>query len=97
MPQTLSDWWKKHLGEDWEEIHELYLHTIGNLTLTAYNSVLSNYDFLTKNEKLSDSHLELNKYFSNIDKWTKKEIENRCEFLANRALEIWSYFGAENF
>lgn len=97
MPQTLSEWWKEHLGEDWEDTHELLLHTIGNLTLTAYNSELSNCDFFTKKEKLSDSHLELNKYFTNIDKWTKTEIENRCEFLANKALEIWRYFGDENF
>ena len=40
MPQTLTDSWKDHLGDDWEKAHELLLHTIGNLTLTAYNPCL---------------------------------------------------------
>lgn len=63
MPQTLSEWWQVHLGNDWEETHELLLHTIGNLTLTAYNTELSNDDFITKKKTYADSHLELNKYF----------------------------------
>lgn len=96
MPQTLSEWWQKHLGEEWDDIHELYLHTIGNLTLTAYNAELSNDDFITKKNVLDESHLEMNKYFVNIHKWTKTEIENRTEILAKKTLEIWSYFGTEN-
>jgi hypothetical protein len=95
MPQTLTQWWVKHLGVDWEETHELFLHTIGNLTLTAYNTELSNYDFPLKKKTLYESHLELNKYFSSISSWTKKEIEQRSEFLAKKALEIWKYFGQE--
>jgi hypothetical protein len=96
MPQTLSEWWQEHLGEDWDEIHELYLHTIGNLTLTAYNTELSNDDFYTKKKTLNESHLDLNKYFSDIPKWTRTEIEERAEALAKKAVEIWSYFGQEN-
>ena len=38
MPQTLTQEWKESLGDDWELVHNKYLHTIGNLTLTAYNS-----------------------------------------------------------
>lgn len=96
MPQTLTEWWQDHLGVDWEETHELNLHTIGNLTLTAYNTELSNYDFKTKREKLNESHLELNKYFNTVDSWTRNGIEERGEALAKKALEIWSYFGSEN-
>ena len=96
MPQTLSNWWQKELGEDWDETHELYLHTIGNLTLTAYNTELSNDDFTTKKVTLKDSHLELNKYFTSIESWTRKEIEKRAEILAKSAVENWSYFGQEN-
>ncbi len=96
MPQTLSEWWQEHLGEDWDETHELYLHTIGNLTLTAYNTELSNDDFHTKKKTLNESHLDLNKYFSDIPKWTRTEIEARAETLAKKAGEIWSYFGQEN-
>lgn len=96
MPQTLSEWWQEHLGDDWDETHVSYLHTIGNLTLTAYNTELSNDDFYKKKEKLNESHLDLNKYFSDIHQWTKHEIEARAEILAKKALEIWSYFGQKN-
>ncbi|PGH40389.1 MAG: hypothetical protein CRN43_03310 [Candidatus Nephrothrix sp. EaCA] len=96
MPQTLSEWWQKELGGEWEETHELLLHTIGNLTLTAYNPELSNNDFPTKKKTLNESHLELNKYFSSLPSWTGKEIEQRSEILAESALKIWKYFGQEN-
>lgn len=96
MPQTLSEWWQDYLGQDWEETREFYLHTIGNLTLTAYNTELSNDEYPTKRQTLIDSHLEINKYFTNIQKWTKEEIEKRSELLAEKATEIWPYFGNEN-
>ena len=48
MPQTSNNWWKNHLGNKFESIHEIYLHNIGNLTLTGYNSDMSNYDFPKK-------------------------------------------------
>lgn len=96
MPQTLSEWWQEHLGEGWDETHDLYLHTIGNLTLTAYNAELSNDDLETKKKTLNESHLEINKYFTDITKWTRVEIERRAETLAKKALNIWSYFGQEN-
>ena len=48
MPQTLSDQWKNDLGPEWERIHQTYLHTMANLTLTAYNSQYSNLTFLEK-------------------------------------------------
>lgn len=40
MPQNenLSEAWKADLGKDWEHTHSQYLHTLGNLTLTGYNS-----------------------------------------------------------
>jgi len=60
MPQTITDSWKQHLGEDWQADHELFLNTLGNLTLTAYNSELSNSPFLIKKQYLIKSHLELN-------------------------------------
>ncbi len=96
MPQTLSVWWQNHLGENWEDTHDLYLHTLGNLTLTAYNSELSNDDFDTKKKTLNESHLDLNKYFINQQKWAKEEIEIRADGLSKIALLIWPYFGQEN-
>ncbi|MBF0376291.1 MAG: DUF262 domain-containing protein [Desulfamplus sp.] len=96
MPQTLSEWWQNHIGEDWEDTHEFFLHTIGNLTLTAYNSELSNDDFTSKKKTYDDSHLELNRYFFPIASWTRTEIERRAEALAKQALEIWNFFGQES-
>jgi uncharacterized protein with ParB-like and HNH nuclease domain len=96
MPQTLSDWWQSHLGAEWEETHELFLHTIGNLSLTAYNTELSNDNFLTKKLTYNESHLKLNKHFAPLLSWTKTEIEQRAELLAKQALVIWNYFGQDN-
>ena len=96
MPQTLSEWWQQHIGNDWEETHDLFIHTIGNLTLTAYNTELSNDDFPTKQETYKESHLELNKYFGNLKSWTRAEIEQRADILAKQAVKIWGYFGQEN-
>lgn len=96
MPQTLTDWWQTELGNTWEETHDLFLHTIGNLTLTAYNTELSNDDFPNKKKRLNESHLELNKRFASLPSWTRNEIEARSEKLAKSAVEIWSYFGQDN-
>jgi uncharacterized protein with ParB-like and HNH nuclease domain len=95
MPQTLSDWWEQHLGEDWQVDYELFLHTLGNLTLTAYNAELSNDPFPEKRKRLVNSHLELNRYFEHVAAWNKKEIENRSSFLADLALTVWPYFGED--
>ena len=96
MPQTLSEWWQNHLCDDWEETHELFLHTIGNLTLTAYNTEMSNDDFLTKKKTYEESHIELNKYFSQLSSWKRADIGKRAESLSKQALSIWNYFGQEN-
>jgi uncharacterized protein with ParB-like and HNH nuclease domain len=96
MPQTLSNWWKNELGEEYEETHEIFLHTIGNLTLTAYNTELSNDSFHVKKKTYNDSHLELNKHFALLDHWKREQIEARSEALAESALEIWKYFGQED-
>lgn len=93
LPQTITDWWKQHLGEDWQADHELYVHTLGNLTLTAYNSELSNEPFFKKQQHLSNSHLELNKHFHHLPKWDRDEIEKRSVTLAELAIACWPYFG----
>ena len=96
MPQTLNEDWKDDLGEDWAITHELLRHTIGNLTLTAYNPELSNDTFEKKKEQLKNSHLELNKYFQSRTSWCREDIEERSEHLADIALQVWSYFGVES-
>src|SRR5262249_22829036 len=92
----LNNWWQSHLGGEWQEDHELSLHTLGNLTLTGYNGELSNADFHTKKKILLQSHLDLNKYFEGVSVWNRDEIEKRSNSLADRALTIWPYFGDED-
>ena len=94
MPQELSDTWKAHLGNEWQSIYDMYVHTIGNITLTGYNSELSNLPFPDKQAKLKEqSNIQLNKYFAKVRQWTDIEIKERASVLAKMALEIWPYFG----
>ncbi|MGB3513032.1 MAG: DUF262 domain-containing protein [Microcoleaceae cyanobacterium] len=93
MPQKLNKNWEKSLGEDWEMTHELLLHTLGNLTLTGYNSELYNYPFSKKRNILLESKLKLNEYFQEKITWKKEDIEERSEDLADICLQIWPYFG----
>ena len=96
MPQTLSEWWQNYLGDEWEIIYELHLHNIGNLTITGYNSELSNDDFYSKKKLYADSHLEINKYFSAVEDWKKTDIERRAKTLAEIMINIWPYFGNDD-
>jgi uncharacterized protein with ParB-like and HNH nuclease domain len=93
MPQTLSDSWKEHLGTAWEEDHEQFLHTLGNLTLTNYNAELSNAPFGEKRKLFATSHVELNRHFEAVERWTASDIEHRSEVLTDLALSLWPYFG----
>lgn len=94
MPQSLTDDWKHMLGDNWQE-YELYLHTAGNLTLTAYNPELSNKSFAEKKAYFASSHFEMNRYFQNSEQWDKDAIESRSNTLAELAMSIWPYFGDE--
>ncbi len=93
MPQTLGESWKEHLGSTWEEDHEQFLHTLGNLTLTNYNAELSNAPYVEKRKLFATSHVELNRHFEVVERWTAEEIEHRSEVLTDLALSLWPYFG----
>jgi len=95
MPQTLTDWWQNHLGEDWDVTYDLSLHTLGNLTLTAYNTELSNDEYPIKQARLMNSHLEINKFFSDSECWRREDIERRGKELAERCVSIWPFFGED--
>ncbi|MCZ8126285.1 MAG: HNH endonuclease family protein [Microcystis sp. LE19-114.1B] len=90
MPQNLTAEWQDMLGDNHEQIHKTWLHTLGNLTLTADNSGLSNKPFSDKVILFKDSNVSLNKYFSDKNVWNKEEIEKRANYLADLAIEIWS-------
>jgi uncharacterized protein with ParB-like and HNH nuclease domain len=94
MPQTLSPWWRQELGDKYETIHEKWLHTIANLTLTGYNSTYSNKSFPEKKtieNGFLQSGLRLNQYIAKFDKWTEEELEMRKKDLSDKALKIWTY------
>lgn len=93
MPQTVTDWWRGHLGDSWEEDHDEYLHTLGNLTLTSYNTELSNDPYDSKRAIYAASHIELNRYFADAPTWRTDDIERRAEKLADRALLVWPFYG----
>jgi uncharacterized protein with ParB-like and HNH nuclease domain len=92
MPQTLNPAWRESLGSDYEAIHEKYLHTLGNITLTGYNSKSSNKPFYYKRDEVfKKSRLFLNKSLHNLESWNEKDIINRANYLKDRALKIWSF------
>ncbi|WP_320047824.1 DUF262 domain-containing protein [uncultured Ilyobacter sp.] len=91
MPQTLDLRWKVSLGKNYERIHEKYLHTIGNISLTGYNSHLGNKTFLEKKEILLESRLKLNGYFKSIEVWGEEQIIDRAEKILEIALNNWGF------
>ncbi|MGL2629526.1 GmrSD restriction endonuclease domain-containing protein [Helicobacter pylori] len=94
MPQTLTPEWQRDLGENFKAIHEKYLHTIGNLTLTGYNSEYSNNSFREKRDiekGFKQSSLKLNQSLKDLESFGEKEIEKRANDLADWALKIWTY------
>ncbi|GAA8517541.1 DUF262 and DUF1524 domain-containing protein [Helicobacter pylori] len=94
MPQTLTEEWERDLGENFQEIHDKYLHTIGNLTLTGYNTEYSNKSFQEKRDMekgFKDSPLMLNQSLMDLESFGEEEIKKRANDLADLALEIWTY------
>ncbi|MCC8079525.1 MAG: DUF262 and DUF1524 domain-containing protein [Oscillospiraceae bacterium] len=96
MPQNsnLCVEWQTELGANWKEIQKTYLHTIGNLTLTGYNSEMSDKPFMSKMNMeggFKQSALRLNSYLVTLTEWNEAHIKERAEQLAKKALQIWSY------
>ncbi|MFB0971502.1 MAG: DUF262 domain-containing protein [Neofamilia sp.] len=93
MPQKLSSTWKEQIGGHHQQIHEQFLNSIGNLTLTGYNSSYSNRSFEEKKniEKgFKDSNFKfLNSIPSKVDVWGEEEIVSRRDSIIERALTIW--------
>lgn len=95
MPQTMSDrWWhdlRSVLPDDVDAAaeHERLVHTLGNLSLTGYNSALSNNVFEAKRDQLRTSGLHMNHEIADQQQWGPTEIESRSRQLAQRCIEIW--------
>jgi hypothetical protein len=98
MPQNenLSPEWQKDLGPNWKQIQEKWLHTLGNLTLTAYNSEFSDRPFQEKRDmphvpkkSLKQSPLHLNEGLGMLDRWNEQTIQERANRLAGVAMRVW--------
>ena len=94
LPQNpdLSEEWRNALGPEWADIQEQYLHTLGNLTLTGYNSEYSDKPFLQKRDMdggFAMSPLKLNQGIGQLETWNESTIQARAKDLADVALGIW--------
>ena len=94
MPQNenLSEPWRDALGTEWELIQEKWLHTLGNLTLTGYNSEYSDRPFHEKRDMeggFMQSPLKVNEGLGQIDSWNEEAIKKRADKLATLAVDIW--------
>ena len=89
MPQTMSSSWEEYLGAEAARVHETYLHTIGNLTLSAYNIEMGNQPYDKKRRVLADSKFALNRLIAQAETWGEAAIRRRAEELADRAVTVW--------
>ena len=99
LPQNenLSQKWREALGDEWQRIQQTWLHTLGNLTLTAYNSELSDRTFIEKRDMpsapengLKQSPLKLNLGLGALEIWDEAAIKTRADKLADGAVNVWA-------
>lgn len=101
LPQNeaLSAEWQSELGADWKRIQQTWLHTLGNLTLTGYNSEYRDHPFAYKRDQVTDksgnpvglahSPLKLNLGLGKVTIWNEAAIKARADGLANEAAKVW--------
>lgn len=94
MPQTLNADWRAHLSsiygeENVDEEHSAVVHTLGNLTLTGYNSEMSNNSFAVKKEEFMNTGLSLSRDLKHSENWGPERIKKRGNMLADQIIEVW--------
>lgn len=103
MPQTLTKEWEQELGaeelgiEHTHLVHDQYLHTLANLTLTGYNPEYSNRSFsdkkslVVKGEKVgfNDSDLRINKWIATHDNWNEDTLKERQTWWIENLQKVW--------
>ena len=99
LPQNenLSPKWREALGPEWQRVQKTWLHTLGNLTLTAYNSDYGDRPFVEKRDMpdapekgLKRSPLNLNQGLGSLDNWDEAAIQVRAGKLAELAVSVWT-------
>lgn len=95
MPKTLTPEWESDLGKNHKQIHEDYLHKLGNLTSTGNNPELGQMTFKKKRDKpeigFKESRLWLNRSLGQLKVWGEKQIKARGKYLAERATKVWGF------
>lgn len=95
LPQNeqLNATWRSALGADWQRIQQTWLHTLGNLTLTGYNSEYSDNPFIDKRDMeggFKQSPLKLNEGLGQLGEWNEQAIQARARRLAGLAVNVWA-------
>ena len=95
LPQNeeLSPAWQTALGPEWKRIQQTWLHTLGNLTLTGYNSEYSDRPFPEKRDMkggFKESPLKVSQGLGQLNTWDEATIKSRAGKLAPLALQVWS-------
>lgn len=85
--------WKKEVGNDYGRVYEIYLHTLGNLTITGYNSELGTKPFVEKKKIIRENSKAkiLNREVLAAEKWNESSIQNRAKVLANILIGKFNY------
>lgn len=96
MPQNdnLSSAWRADLGAEWQRVHETWLHTLGNLTLTGYNSEYSDRRFIEKLDMtggFKESPLRVNQGLGALERWDEEQIQKRAKRLSGVAIDVWRF------
>jgi predicted transport protein len=100
MPQNekMPEAWRTMLGADWEKVRQTWLHRLGNLTLTGYNSTYSDKPLAEKQtieHGFRQSSVRLNQDVRDAPVWTEAEMSARGLRLAGRALKLWPKLDAD--
>lgn len=95
MPQTITPAWRDALGPDALKIHAEWKDRLANLTLTGYNSKLSNKSFAEKRDALDGGYkasgLRMNQKIAQKASWGLNDLEERDAEMVHQALQIWRY------
>lgn len=94
LPQNenLSVKWRDALGAEWQRVQQAWLHTLGNLTLTGYNTEYSDRPFSEKRDMqggFKQSPLRLNEGLGGLDNWDEATILARAQRLSEQAVAVW--------
>ena len=94
MPQNknLSPTWQTMLGDNWQEVRDRYIHTLGNLTLTGYNSELGDKPFVEKKKMLAEAHTKVVTLYEDVktcESWNESTIKNRAQRLSSLILSLY--------